>query len=73
MGRERIQVIHGKLDQMISYPHGELLAAMLGGPGQGLTFVPVEGRAHALHIEWRKELTRAVAALVEKTEAFRKS
>ena len=72
IGRERIQVIHGKLDKMIPYPHGELLAALLGGPEKGLTFIVVEDRAHALHVEWRRELTKAVAALVEKTEKMPK-
>ena len=73
VGRKRIQVIHGKLDKMIPYSHGELLAALLGGPAQGVTFIPVEDKAHALHIEWRRELTKVLGAFVEKTEAFSNS
>lgn len=72
VGRERIQVIHGTIDRMITFPHGQLLAAELGGPEKGITFIPVEGKAHALNMEWRRELTRAIAALVERTEALPK-
>ena len=68
VGRERIQVIHGNVDRMITPPHGEVLAAELGGPDQGLTTIMVEGKAHGLPMEWRREMTKAVATLVEKTE-----
>lgn len=70
VGRERIQVIHGDDDRMITTPHGEVLAAELGGQEKGLTVIMVEGKAHGLPMEWRKEFTKAVAALVEKTEAM---
>lgn len=70
IGRERIQVIHGKLDRMITLPHGEVLAAELGGQEKGLTVIMVEGKAHGLPMEWRKEFTKVIAALVEKTEGM---
>ena len=35
IGRERMQVIHGKLDKMIPYSHGELLVQYLGGEDKG--------------------------------------
>ena len=70
IGRRRIQVIHGKLDQQITYPHGQLLAQFLGGEEQGITFISVDDKAHALHIEWRRNLTKAVATLIEKVEAM---
>jgi len=70
VGRERMQVIHGVLDRMITTPHGEVLAAELGGQEKGLTVIMVEGKAHGLPMEWRREFTKAVAALVEKTESM---
>ena len=73
VGRERIQVIHGDVDRMISFPHGEILAKELGGKDKGITFLVVEGRAHGLPMEWRRGLTKAVAALIEKTEALLES
>ena len=70
VGRERIQVIHGTADRMVTLPHGEILAKELGGEERGVTFIIVEGRSHALQMEWRRGLTKAIAALVEKTEAL---
>ena len=68
VGRERIQVIHGELDGMITLPHGEVLAAELGGQDKGVTVNIVKGKAHGLPMEWRRGFTKAVAALVEKTD-----
>ncbi|KAL9102500.1 MAG: hypothetical protein Q9163_002365 [Psora crenata] len=68
VGRERIQVIHGTADQMITYPHGEVLAKELGGEARGVTFIRVEGKGHGLQMEWRRDLTKVIAALIEKTE-----
>lgn len=70
VGRGRIQIIHGKLDKLITYPHGKLLAEYLGGEEQGVTFISVDNRAHGLHMEWRRELTKALAAHVDKVEAM---
>lgn len=66
VGRERIQVIHGALDVMLSLPHGELLAQQLGGEERGVTVITVPDKAHGLPIEWRRGLTKAIAAHVEK-------
>ena len=73
VGRDRIQVIHGTIDEMITFPHGELLARELGGEERSVSFIAVEGKAHGLQMEWRRDLTKAIAALVEKTEAIPKS
>lgn len=70
IGRERIQVIHGDLDRMITTPHGEVLAAELGGQEKGVTVIVVKGKAHGLPMEWRKEFTKAIAALVDKVEGM---
>ena len=67
VGRERIQVIHGDVDRMITFPHGEVLAAELGGQEKGVTVVCAKGKAHGLPMEWRREFTKAIAALVERT------
>ncbi|KAG8534205.1 uncharacterized protein KY384_001049 [Bacidia gigantensis] len=64
VGGERIQVIHGTADRMLPFPLGETLAKELGQ----VTFIVVDGRSHALQWEWRRGLTKAVAALVEKAE-----
>ena len=72
IGRDRIQVMHGTIDRMITFPHGELLAQELGGTERGVTFIAVEGKAHALQMEWRRGLTKAIAALIEKAEAMSK-
>lgn len=71
VGRERIQIVHGNVDKMITFPHGELLAKELGGESSGVTFVLAEGRAHGLAMEWRRDLTKVIAALVEKTHALK--
>ena len=68
VGRERILVIHGPLDRMISPPHGELLFKELGGVEKGVTMVVAEGKAHGLAMEWRRDLTRVIASFVEKAE-----
>ena len=68
IGRDRIQVIHGELDEMITADHGEVLAAGLGGQQSGVTVIMVKGKAHGLPMEWRREFTKAIAALVEKTD-----
>jgi len=73
VGRERILVVHGVLDRMITFTHGEVLAAELGGPEKGLTYVPVPDRGHGLPMEWRKGLTKTLAPFIERTEAMPKS
>lgn len=67
VGRNRILVIHGTVDQMITEPHGELLVKELGGEEKGVTRCMVEGRGHGLPMEWRRELTKLIAGFVEKT------
>lgn len=67
VGRNRILVIHGTVDQMITQPHGELLVKELGGEENGVTRCMVEGKGHGLPMEWRRELTKLIAGFVEKT------
>ncbi|KAL8785135.1 MAG: hypothetical protein Q9213_003553 [Squamulea squamosa] len=67
VGRQRIQVVHGTLDNMITMPHGETLAKELGEE-EGVTKIIVEGRGHVLHLEEQKLYQEVVQRMVEKTE-----
>lgn len=51
VGRERILVLHGTADRMISVPHGEKLREYLGGEGSGLTAIIQEGMGHVPPLE----------------------
>jgi len=70
VGRERILVVHGSIDRMVTTPHGEVLCEELGGEEKGVTRVIVEGRGHALPMEWRRDLTKLIGGFVEKTKAL---
>ena len=70
VGRERIQVVHGTLDRMVSPPHGDLLFQELGGGGKGVTMVVAEGKGHGLPMEWRRDFTNVISLFVEKTQAL---
>lgn len=67
VGRQRIQVLHGTLDNMITVPHGDTLARELGGE-EGVTKIIVEGRGHVLHLEEDKLYRVVLQKMVEKTE-----
>ena len=69
--RSRIQVVHGTIDKMITVPHGEILAAELGGEQSGLTVRIVNGRGHAFMMEERRAFAGWIESLVEKTEAMK--
>ena len=70
IGRERIQVIHGTLDNMITVPHGEILFQDLGGEGSGVKKVIFEGKGHVIPMEERKKFAELLEELVAKTEAL---
>lgn len=71
IGRDRIQVMHGTIDNMITPPHAEVLVRELGGEEVGVTKYIFEGRGHVLMLEEREEFARLIAALIEKTEAMK--
>jgi predicted esterase len=73
IGRERIMVIHGDLDRMITFPHGEELLAALGGEESGVTKKFKPGQGHVIPIELREEFGQWVEELVQKTEKLNKS
>ena len=68
VGRERIQVMHGTVDNMITVPHAEVLAKELGGEEGGVTKRIFEGRGHVLMWEEREEFRQSISAMIEKTE-----
>lgn len=70
VGRERIQVVHGTADSLITLPHAELLVRGLGGEEAGVTKHLFEGRGHYLPLEERKELKRLIQDMIGKTEAL---
>lgn len=71
VGRERIQVVHGTTDNLITFPHAEVLVEGLGGEECGVTKRIFEGRGHYLPLEVREDFRILVEALVDKTEAMR--
>lgn len=72
VGRERIQVLHGDIDRIITVPHAEVMIAELGGTGEGQIHSEiVEGVGHVLPIETRPQFRRQIEGLVSKTESLR--
>ncbi|MCJ1244200.1 hypothetical protein MMC30_001398 [Trapelia coarctata] len=70
VGRERIQVMHGTTDNMITVPHAEVLVRELGGEGSGVKRIIYEGRGHVLIMEERREFAKLIEDIVAKTEAL---
>ncbi|KAI4288287.1 MAG: hypothetical protein L6R35_002448 [Caloplaca aegaea] len=69
VGRQRIQVLHGTVDGMISAPHGETLAKELG-EDKGVTKIVVEGCGHVLHCEKTGMYHKILEDMVEKVEGL---
>lgn len=67
VGRERIMVLHGTKDNMISVPHGKKLIEMLK-PGVG---VIKEGTGHVFMLEEWRYHNRMVVEMVEKAEKLK--
>jgi hypothetical protein len=70
VGRERIQVIHGTSDKMITVPHAETLVNELGGEEGGITRIILENSGHALPMERRKDLKALIIKHIEKTKSL---
>lgn len=74
VGRERIQVIHGTADRMLTSPHAEILRKELNAGAQpadgGVRYTMFEGNGHVLLWEKRKEFTRLIEDLVRDAEAL---
>lgn len=71
MGRERILVVHGTEDRMITFPHGETLLRELGGEEGGVTKAFFVGQAHVVPIEKRKEFHALIEGMVRKTREMK--
>jgi pimeloyl-ACP methyl ester carboxylesterase len=63
VGRERICVVHGTADAMITFTHAGLLKT---GLGEGIVFKALEGKGHMLPWEARDEFHALVQSMVEK-------
>lgn len=70
VGRQRIQVMHGTIDNLITFPHAAILVEALGGERAGITNVIFPDRGHYLPLEERQEFRRFIEAMIEKTEAL---
>lgn len=70
VGRARIQAMHGTIDNLITFPHLEVLVRGLGGEEGGVTKYVFEGRGHYLPLEEREEFQRLMEVMIAKVEAL---
>lgn len=68
IGRDRIMVVHGGKDRMISFANGEALLEGLGGEKSGITVKFDMDMGHVFPIERRTEFHAWVEELVQKAE-----
>lgn len=68
VGRERIQVLHGTIDNLITFPHAEVLVEALGGEEGEMRKVVFEGRGHYIPMEERQKFKGVIESLVRKTK-----
>lgn len=66
VGHERILVLHGTKDRMITFPHAEMLLKGLGGEESGVRKAFFEGQGHVVPIELRQEFNKLIEEMVEK-------
>ena len=74
VGRERIAVIHGTEDKMLTLPHGEVLIEQLSqgaGADKGIRVEIFKGQGHTIPIEKRKEFDDILQDIIEKAEKLR--
>jgi len=73
VGRERILVMHGTVDNLITIPHVENLVKAIGVDkerGTEVKKVIFEGRGHYLPYEEREEFKRLVTEVITKAEVI---
>lgn len=70
IGTERIQVMHGTADNLITLPHVDILYTGLGGDDSGVTKTIFEGRGHYLPLEERHKFKILIESLVAKTQVL---
>ena len=71
VGRERIMVMHGTEDNMITVPHAYVLLKELGGDDSGVEKHIFEGKGHGLPMEERERMREIIGDFVQRTEAMR--
>ncbi|CAF9942506.1 MAG: hypothetical protein ALECFALPRED_009781 [Alectoria fallacina] len=71
VGRERILVIHGTADNLITVPHAEVLVRELGGEERGVEKRIFDGRGHYIPIEEREAFRGLIEGIVGKAEGIR--
>ena len=71
VGRERILVLHGTEDNLVTLPHAHVLLRELGGEERGVGKHIFEGKGHGLPMEERGRLREVIAEFVERTEAMK--
>jgi pimeloyl-ACP methyl ester carboxylesterase len=70
VGRERILVLHGTKDRMITFPHAEMLLKGLGGEERGVRKAFFQGQGHVVPIELREEFNQLIEEMVEKGQTL---
>lgn len=73
IGRERIFVLHGTADRMVSFPHGEKLLEFLGGKDSGVNWKWVEGQSHVMPVEIREEFNGWIEDQIKRGQAANNS
>ncbi|GAB7353093.1 hypothetical protein MBLNU459_g3636t1 [Dothideomycetes sp. NU459] len=71
VGRDRILVLHGTRDRMITFPHAEMLLAEMGGEEAGVTKKFFDGQGHVVPIERREEFRVLIEEMVDKVQALK--
>lgn len=61
-------MVHGTADNLITFPHMDVLLAALGGEDSGVTKVVFDSRGHYLPLEERKEFREVIESMIDKTE-----
>jgi len=70
VGRERILVLHGTKDRMITFPHAEMLLKGLGGEEGGVRKAFFDGQGHVVPIELRQDFNKLIEEMVEKGQTL---
>lgn len=77
VGRERIMVVHGTEDRMITYPHAQVLVEGLEGIGDQkkgeVEKHLIDGQGHCIPIEMRGEFKTWLEGLIARGEELNKS
>ena len=71
VGRERIVVVHGTEDRMITVPHGEVLAEELSrgaGEGQAIRKEIFQGQGHSIPTEKRQEFHALLEDIIDQVD-----